>query len=54
MGSNDPIPVDFRVIAASKPNLTAFVETGQFHCDLLYRLRGVSLRRSMCRYAGRT
>jgi two-component system C4-dicarboxylate transport response regulator DctD len=38
MGSNDPIPVDFRVIAASKPNLAALVETGHFRRDLLYRL----------------
>jgi transcriptional regulator with PAS, ATPase and Fis domain len=28
LGSNDPVTVDFRVIAASKPNLIELVEKG--------------------------
>jgi two-component system C4-dicarboxylate transport response regulator DctD len=38
LGSNDPVAVDFRVIAASKPNLIELVEKGQFRQDLFYRL----------------
>jgi two-component system C4-dicarboxylate transport response regulator DctD len=38
LGSNDPVTVDFRVIAASKPNLIELVEKGQFRQDLFYRL----------------
>ena len=38
LGSNDPVTVDFRVIAASKPNLVELVEKGQFRQDLFYRL----------------
>jgi two-component system, NtrC family, C4-dicarboxylate transport response regulator DctD len=38
LGSNDPVTVDFRVIAASKPNLIELVEMGQFRHDLFYRL----------------
>ena len=38
LGSNDPVTIDFRVIAASKPNLIELVEKGQFRQDLFYRL----------------
>ena len=38
LGSNDPVTVDFRVIAACKPNLIGLVEKGQFRQDLFYRL----------------
>jgi DNA-binding NtrC family response regulator len=46
LGSNDPVTVDFRVIAASKPNLIELVEKGQFRQDLFYRLNVAS---SICR-----
>jgi transcriptional regulator with PAS, ATPase and Fis domain len=38
LGSNDPVAVDFRVVAASKPNLIKLVEKDQFRRDLFYRL----------------
>lgn len=44
LGSNDAIPLDLRVVAASKADLVAAVEAGQFRPDLLYRLNVVTLR----------
>jgi two-component system C4-dicarboxylate transport response regulator DctD len=38
LGSNTPIPVDCRVIAATKVDLCALVEQGLFRADLYYRL----------------
>ena len=43
LGSNAPIAVDCRVVAASKVNLHAAAEAGQFRQDLFYRLNVVSL-----------
>ncbi|MBF9047341.1 response regulator [Rhodobacterales bacterium LSUCC0031] len=44
LGSNDPIALDLRIIAASKGDLVAAVRAGQFRADLLYRLNVVTLR----------
>jgi two-component system C4-dicarboxylate transport response regulator DctD len=43
LGSNAPIAVDCRVVAASKVNLHTAAEAGQFRQDLFYRLNVVSL-----------
>ncbi len=38
VGSNQQVPLDIRVIAASKQNLLAAAEAGDFRADLYYRL----------------
>ncbi|WP_134396932.1 sigma 54-interacting transcriptional regulator, partial [Pseudomonas aeruginosa] len=43
LGSNQSIPVDCRVIAATKADLAAMGKSGQFRSDLYYRLNVVSL-----------
>ena len=43
LGSNHSIALDCRVVAASKVNLKAAADAGQFRPDLLYRLNVVSL-----------
>ena len=43
VGSDMPITVDTRVIAATSRNLRDMVETGQFREDLLYRLNVVEI-----------
>ncbi|MGB0497527.1 MAG: sigma-54-dependent transcriptional regulator [Rubricella sp.] len=43
LGSNDPIPLDIRVLAASKIDLEAAAREGRFRPDLLYRLNVVTL-----------
>jgi two-component system C4-dicarboxylate transport response regulator DctD len=44
LGSNEPIQLDVRFIAASKADLEAEVAAGRFRADLLYRLNVVTLR----------
>ncbi|HOX36967.1 MAG TPA: sigma-54 dependent transcriptional regulator [Candidatus Brocadiia bacterium] len=44
VGSNEPIRVDVRVLAATHRNLSEFVEDKKFREDLFYRLNVVSLR----------
>ena len=44
LGSNDPVALDLRFIAASKQDLEAAAATGGFRSDLLYRLNVVTLR----------
>lgn len=44
LGSNDPIPLDLRILAASKRDLAAAAQEGAFRPDLLYRLNVVTLR----------
>jgi two-component system, NtrC family, C4-dicarboxylate transport response regulator DctD len=44
LGSNDAIPLDLRIIAASKRDLAAAARDGAFRPDLLYRLNVVTLR----------
>lgn len=43
LGSNASIPVDCRLVAASKVDLKAAAEAGQFRADVYYRLNVVSL-----------
>lgn len=44
LGSNDPIALDVRFVAASKQDLAAAAAAGDFRPDLLYRLNVVTLR----------
>jgi two-component system C4-dicarboxylate transport response regulator DctD len=44
MGSNEPIELDVRFIAASKSNLEEAVQEGRLRDDLFYRLEAVTLR----------
>ncbi|MDX1265840.1 MAG: sigma-54 dependent transcriptional regulator, partial [Oceanisphaera sp.] len=43
LGSNTLIPLDLRIIAATKADLRALAETGQFREDLYYRLNVVRI-----------
>ena len=43
VGSNKPIPVDVRVLAATHRDLNALVSEGKFRQDLLYRLNVVPI-----------
>lgn len=43
LGKNRPVPVDIRVIAASKENLLQATEQGSFRADLYYRLNVVNI-----------
>lgn len=43
LGSNRPVPLDIRVIAASKTNLKEAAEREEFRLDLYYRLNVVTL-----------
>jgi two-component system C4-dicarboxylate transport response regulator DctD len=43
LGSNDPIALDIRILAAVKTDLTAAVAEGSFRADLLYRLNVVTV-----------
>lgn len=44
LGSNDPITLDVRFVAASKQDLAAAAARGEFRPDLLYRLNVVTIR----------
>ena len=44
LGSNEPIPVDVRVLAATHRDLEAAIEEKEFREDLFYRLSVVTLR----------
>ncbi|MFX9665269.1 sigma 54-interacting transcriptional regulator, partial [Acinetobacter baumannii] len=43
LGSNTPIHVDCRVIAATKVDLRELADRGQFRADLYYRLNVANL-----------
>ncbi|WP_454763026.1 sigma-54-dependent transcriptional regulator [Cupriavidus campinensis] len=43
LGSNLPVPVNARVVAATKSDLRALSDAGQFRADLYYRLNVVTL-----------
>lgn len=43
LGSNTAIPVDCRLVAASKADLKALSDAGQFRADIYYRLNVVSI-----------
>lgn len=44
LGSNEPVALDVRFIAASKTDLATAVEAGAFRADLFYRINVVTLR----------
>ncbi len=44
LGSNAPIPVDIRLIAATSRNLEQAIEEGEFREDLYYRLNVVTIQ----------
>jgi DNA-binding NtrC family response regulator len=44
LGNNRPIPVEFRVVAATKVSLQELSNRGEFRPDLFYRLNVVSLQ----------
>lgn len=44
LGSNNEIPVDIRVVAATKVDLVALAGEGRFREDLVYRLNTVTVR----------
>ena len=44
VGSNDPIPVNVRLISATNRDLRQMVEHGQFRQDLYYRLKVVTIQ----------
>ncbi|KKJ19113.1 Fis family transcriptional regulator [Enterobacter hormaechei subsp. hoffmannii] len=43
LGSNESIPVDIRIIAAGKENLSELVDSGAFRADLHFRLSVINL-----------
>lgn len=43
LGSNESIPVDVRIIAASKTNLSELVQAGLFHAGLYFRLNVINI-----------
>lgn len=43
LGSNTPIPIDIRIVAATKEDLTVLAEQGRFRADLYYRLSVATL-----------
>jgi len=43
LGSNDPVALDIRILAAVKTDLTEAVAAGTFRADLLYRLNVVTI-----------
>ena len=44
LGSEQPIPIDIRIVAASNKNLDQMVEEGQFREDLYHRLNVIMLQ----------
>ncbi len=43
LGSNEPVPIDIRVIASTKEDLKKASEEGRFRKDLFYRLNVISI-----------
>lgn len=43
LGSNQPIPIDIRLISATNKNLYQMIENGQFREDLLYRINTITI-----------
>lgn len=44
IGSSQPIPVDFRIVAATHRDIDTMAAEGKFRSDLLYRIAGATLR----------
>ena len=43
IGSNNPIPIDIRLISATNRNLVKMIAEGQFREDLLYRINTITI-----------
>ncbi len=43
LGSNDPVPVDIRLICATNKNIENMVSDGLFRVDLLYRIKTIQI-----------
>lgn len=43
VGTNTPVPIDVRIIAATNENIAAAVETERFRSDLYYRINTIEL-----------
>ena len=54
LGANELIPVDCRVVAASKADLAGFAADGRFRADLLYRLNVAQIELPRCASGART
>jgi two-component system response regulator AtoC len=50
LGSNRPVEVDVRVLAATNRDLAALIRTGHFREDLYYRLQVIEIRVPALRY----
>jgi transcriptional regulator with PAS, ATPase and Fis domain len=53
LGSNQPVPVDVRLISATNTNIYREVENGNFRQDLLYRINTIELHIPPLRERGR-
>jgi DNA-binding NtrC family response regulator len=53
LGSNQPVPVDVRLISATNTNIYREVENGNFRQDLLYRINTIELHVPPLRERGR-
>ncbi len=50
LGSNEPIPIDIRLVCATNANLLELVQQGSFREDLLYRINTIQIEVPALRY----